>query len=100
MRQFFVTLCLQVTRNPDDRCVFCGFDATMKSVLTDSVETAAGAHIVVVTRGDSTSLTNTDRINIRQYVGLNKIRVSSVLVPKNPKDFPLPFYDEVTLPHT
>ena len=88
-------ICLQVTRNPDERCVFCGFDAAMKSVLSDSVESAAGAHIVILSRGDSSSLTLREANDIRQYVSNNKIRVSSVLMPKNQKNSPLPFYDEV-----
>ena len=85
----------QVTRNPDERCVFCGFDSAMKSVLLESGDMAAGAHIILVTRGDRTSLTRVESDNIIKYTNNNKIKVSTILVPRS-RDTPLPFYDKVS----
>ena len=67
----------------------------MKSVFLDSASQAAGAHIVLVTRGDLSSLTLTEANDIRNYAQNNKIKVSTVLVPKGNNQRPLSFYDEV-----
>ena len=84
----------KVQRSPNERCVLCGFDDAMKRVLLGNGDLAAGAHIILVTRGDTTTLTQREASEIQSYVKENKIKVSSILVPEN-RNKPLDFYDEI-----
>lgn len=48
----------------DDRCIMCGFNTAMNDVLRDHKE---GAHVILVTRGSSDSLTSRDEKTIIEY---------------------------------
>ena len=54
----------KVQRSPDQRCVRCGIEAAVRQVLNGD---EAGAHIIVVTRGDNDTLNFEDQNVIREF---------------------------------
>jgi len=47
----------KVQRNPNQRCVICGVQTAMQKVLPGE---EAGAHLILITRGDNNTLSLTD----------------------------------------
>jgi len=47
----------KVQRNPNQRCVICGVQTAMQKVLSGE---EAGAHLILITRGDNNTLSLTD----------------------------------------
>lgn len=75
----------------DERCVLCGINMAMTEVLGEHKE---GAHIIIITRGSSDTLSIMEETVIKEYVEYYQIHVSVIIVPKNKGTF-LTFYDEL-----
>jgi len=72
------------------RCVACVLDMAVNQVMK---EDTAGAHIVLITRGSSDSLSLTDERIIAEYVNNYDIKVSSIIIPTVNH---LSFYDQIS----
>ena len=79
----------KVGLSPDKRCVICGVQQALQGVLSE--EDAAGGHIILVTRGDNSSLSLTDENFILEHAKFYNVRFSSILLPSTAPA--LPFYD-------
>ncbi|TRY61771.1 hypothetical protein TCAL_12265 [Tigriopus californicus] len=78
----------KVQRNSDKRCVICGIQTALRSVLRGS---EAGAHIILVSKGDNLTLSLTDENTILEHARTYNIKFSNILVPgRHPA---LSFYD-------
>ena len=73
----------KVQRSSNERCIYCGIKAAMDDVLLGNGDVAAGAHIILVTRGTNESLQLGDQNAILKYAQDNKVRFSSILLPEN-----------------
>ena len=84
----------KVQRSSNKRCVYCGIKVTMDKVLLGNGDLAAGAHIILVTRGTNDSLSLQEQNAILKYAYDNKVRFSSILLPENnPSNS---FYDKLS----
>merc|ERR1719330_419858 len=72
------------------RCVACVLDMAVNQVME---EDTVGAHIVLITRGSSDSLSLTDERIISEYVNNYDIKVSSIIIPTVNH---LSFYDQIS----
>ena len=71
----------KVQRSPDQRCVRCGIEAAVRQVLNGD---EAGAHIIVVTRGDNDTLNFEDQNLIREFAKTYQVRNELLeITPKN-----------------
>jgi hypothetical protein len=82
----------KVERSPNQRCVVCGFQTAMQKVLPGE---EAGAHLILVTRGDNYTLSLTDENLILEHVRKYQIKFSSILLPHGEQSA-LSFYDSVS----
>ena len=73
----------------DVRCVVCLFQNILHQVLKGDT---AGAHIILLTRGDQHSASLTDQQIISEYVHQYGIKVSTIIIPTSNH---LPFYDKI-----
>ena len=73
----------KVQRSPNERCVFCGIKVAMEEVLLGNGDLAAGAHIILVTRGTNDSLSLQQENAILKYAQDNKVHFSAILLPEN-----------------
>lgn len=80
----------KVASSPDERCVFCGIKVAIEQVL-DGDE--AGAHIILVTRGENDSLGLDHEGTILKYVRDFQVKFSNILVPEG-QNTVLSFYDK------
>lgn len=55
----------------------------------------AGGHIILVTQGDAKTLSSTDEATIEEYESSHGITFSSILLPLQPEQKPLPFYRSI-----
>ena len=53
-------------------CIMCGFNTAMNDVLRDHKE---GAHVILVTRGSSDSLTSGDEKTIKEYAEYYQVHI-------------------------
>ena len=60
----------KVQRSPDLRCVRCGLESAVRKVL-DGEE--AGAHVILVTRGDNDTMNLTDETTIKDLAKFYKV---------------------------
>ena len=84
----------KVQRSSNRRCVYCGIKAAMEEVLLGNGDLAAGAHIILVTRGTNDSLTYDQERTILKYAENNKVRFSSILLPE--RNSAKQFYDKLS----
>ena len=71
----------KVQRSPDQRCVRCGIEAAVRKVLNGD---EAGAHIIVVTRGDNDTLNFEDQNVIREFAKTYQVCKEMLeIMPKN-----------------
>lgn len=82
----------KVQRSPDQRCVICGVQTAMQSVL-DGDE--AGTHVILVTRGDNNTLSLTDESLILEHARYYQVKFSAILVPESARPA-LAFYDSLS----
>ena len=82
----------KVQRSPNQRCVVCGFQTAMQKVLSGE---EAGAHLILVTRGDNYTLSLTDENLILEHVRKFQIKFSAILLPQGEQSA-LSFYDSVS----
>ena len=68
--QFIYNFIFLICRSPDLRCVRCGLEAAVRNVL-DGEE--AGAHVILVTRGDNDTLNLTDENAILELAKYYKV---------------------------
>ena len=80
----------KVQRSPDQRCVICGIQTAMRQVLSGE---EAGAHVILVTRGDNDTLSLTDENLILEFARYYQVKFSSILVPTTKS---LSFYDSLS----
>ena len=80
----------KVQRSPRQRCVICGVDAAMESILKDK---EAGGHLILITRGDNGTLSYTDERQMLERAEYYNVKFSSILVPDLAPA--LSFYDHV-----
>ena len=80
----------KVQRSPDQRCVICGIQTAMRDVLSGE---EAGAHVILVTRGDNDTLSLTDENLILEFARYYQVKFSSILVPTAKS---LSFYDSLS----
>ena len=82
----------KVQRSPNQRCVVCGFQTAMQKVLNGE---EAGAHLILITRGDNYTLSLTDEHLILEHVRKFQIKFSAILLPQGEQSA-LSFYDSVS----
>lgn len=84
----------KVQRSSKERCIYCGIKMAMDNVLLGNGDIAAGAHIVLVTRGTKDPLPLQEQTAILKYAQDNKVRFSSILLPENSPSNS--FYDKLS----
>ena len=82
----------KVQRSPDLRCVKCGLEAAVRQVLNGD---EAGAHVILITRGDNDTLNFADQNDILKLASEYQVRFSSLLVPRFGASA-LNFYDKLS----
>lgn len=75
----------------DVKCLLCGVQQAIQEVLRGNM---AGAHLVLLTRGSTDTLSISDEQTIEEYVKYYHLKVSSILIPESQK-LPLAFYDSI-----
>ncbi len=83
----------KVQRSPSQRCVICGVQTAMQKVLAGE---EAGAHLILITRGDNNTLSITDEKMILEHIQQFQIKFSAILLPQGEQSA-LAFYDTVSL---
>lgn len=84
----------KVQRSSNKRCIFCGIKMAMDNVLLKDGDVAAGAHIVLITRGTNEPLPLQEQNAILKYAKDNKVRFSSILLPEDSPSNS--FYDKLS----
>ena len=84
----------KVQRSSNKRCIYCGIKMAMDDVLLKNGDVAAGAHIILLTRGTRDPLPIEQQTEILKYAQENKVRFSSILLPEeSPSNS---FYDKLS----
>ena len=81
----------------DGRCVLCAVQSAVHRVLAPAGAFNGGAHLVLVTRGTSDTLSITDEQVLANYLRDYSLKLSVIIVPEDDAGVGehLPFYDAV-----